>query len=265
MTTTTTSYLSLTHNLPKMQAMTLADPAVKTASAYYAANIGKVKSVNDFVGNYRLLSYALDAYGLGDQIHSTALMKKVLEEGVSNPKSLANELPQWRAFATAFNFAADGAASVSTPTAITAAKTAYVEQQLETNQGRQNPGVQLALYFKRVAPSVTSMYGILADKQLLQVVKTIFGLSSSLSMENIDLQVKTLSHFFKLSDLSNPAKLQKLTERFTAAYDTTSGASTSSFSPAVSLMNGITSSNSATSVGFSNALLQSLQGLRLGG
>ena len=40
---------------------------------------GKVTSINQFVGNYRLLSYALDAYGLGDQINSTALIKQVLE------------------------------------------------------------------------------------------------------------------------------------------------------------------------------------------
>ena len=68
MTTTTSTYLMVTKNLTKMQAMTAADPTTKTASAYYTANIGKVTSVDDFIGNYRLLSYALDAYGLGDQI-----------------------------------------------------------------------------------------------------------------------------------------------------------------------------------------------------
>src|SRR5208337_12681 len=84
--------------------MTAAEPGVKSASAYYQANIGKVTSIQDFVGNYRLLSYALNAYGLGDQINNKALITKVLEGGVSNPKSLANTLPNanWKAFATAF-------------------------------------------------------------------------------------------------------------------------------------------------------------------
>ena len=41
MTTTTSTYLSIVNNLPAMQAMTAKDPAVQTASAYYAANIGK--------------------------------------------------------------------------------------------------------------------------------------------------------------------------------------------------------------------------------
>src|SRR5260370_24350546 len=104
MTTTTATYLSISQNLAKQQAVTAANSQVKTASAYYAANIGKVTSIDQFVGNYRLLSYALDAYGLGSQINSTALIKKVLEGGVTNSKSLANTLPQWKAFATAFDF-----------------------------------------------------------------------------------------------------------------------------------------------------------------
>jgi hypothetical protein len=285
MTTTTSTYLSVMQNLPKMQAMTAANPAVKTASAYYAANIGKVTSINDFVGNYRLLSYALDAYGLGDQINSTALIKQVLEGGVTNPNSLANTLPQWKAFATAFNFAANGASSISTPTAVTATEGNYVEQQMEDNEGQQDVGVQLALYFNRVAPTVTSAYGILADKNLLEVTETIFGLPSSFSSENIDVQAKTLSSLFNISDLQNPTKLQQLTERFTASYDSTYGDSSTSSSPpltvsgsnsssssssssaALTILSGIISSNSSSDSSslFSNALLESLQGFTLGG
>lgn len=283
MTTTTSTYLSIVNNLSQMQAMTAKEPAVQTASAYYAANIGNVTSIDDFVGNYRLLSYALNAYGLGDQIDSTALIKQVLEGGVSNPNSLANTMPQWKAFATAFNFAANGAASVSTPTAVAATESDYVEQQLENNEGQQDVGVQLALYFNRVAPTVTSEYGILADKNLLEVVETIFGLPSSFSMENIDVQAKTLSDLMPLSDLTDPAKLQQLTERFTAEYDATYGNSTSSSltvagssssssspSAAVTILSGVISANSANSSSsgsslFSESLLQSLQSFHLGG
>jgi hypothetical protein len=279
MTTTTSAYLSVLQNLPRMQAMTAADPTVKTATAYYTANIGNVTSIDQFVGNYRLLSYALDAYGLGDQINSTALIKQVLQGGVSDPKSLANTLPQWKAFATAFNFAANGASSVSTATAVATTEGNYVEQQLETNQGQQDVGVQLALYFNRVAPTVTSTYGILADQNLLEVVETIFGLPTSFSAENIDVQAKAISGLFNISDLQDPAKLKQLTERFTASYDSTYGSSSSSSSLTVSgsssssagsaaltILSGIISSNaSSNSSLFSASLLQSLQGFTLGG
>ena len=161
MTSTTTAFLAVSQNLSRYQTMTAAEPAVKTASAYYAANIGSVKSISDLVGNYRLLSYALNAYGLGDQINSKGLITKVLEGGVSNPKSLANTLPnaQWKAFAAAFNFVDSGATPPSSTSAVATTTSDYVEQQLESDQGGQDVGVQLALYFQRVAPTVTSEYG----------------------------------------------------------------------------------------------------------
>ena len=89
MTTTTSAFLAVSQDLPRYQAMTAAEPAVKSATAYYQANIGSVTSIQDLVGNYRLLSYALDAYGLGDQINATALITKVLEGGVSSPKKFS--------------------------------------------------------------------------------------------------------------------------------------------------------------------------------
>ena len=293
MTSTTAAYLAISQNLPRYQAMTAAEPAVKSATAYYEANIGDVTSVQDLVDNYRLLSYALDAYGLGDQIQNKALITKVLEGGVSNPKSLANTLSdaRWQAFAKAFNFAGDGAASISSPTAVKTTTSDYVEQQLESDQGAQDVGVQLALYFERVAPTVTSEYGILADPNLLEVAQTIFGLSPASSAQSIDTQAQTLSKLMPISDLQDPAKLQQLTERFTAMYDVnygpnsgaatgltvTSDNSNSSESGAWAILADIISSNSSTlssglnaftgapTATFSNALMSSLQKFALGG
>ncbi len=293
MTTTTAAYLSVTDNLTRYQTMTAAEPAVKSATTYYQANIGKATSIQDFVGNYRLLSYALDAYGLGDQINATALITKVLEGGVTNPKSLANTLSdsRWKAFAAAFDFVGKGASSVSSASAVKSTTADYVEQQLERDQGAQDVGVQLALYFQRVAPTVSSEYGILADPNLLEVAQTIFGLSPATSATNIDAQAKALSTLMPISDLQDPKKLQQLTERFTAMYDLTygpgSGATTSltvssdnsssSQSGAAAVMADVIDSN-GQSIGsaltaftggstpmFSDALMSSLQKFALGG
>jgi Protein of unknown function (DUF1217) len=289
-TSTTTAFLAVSQNLSRYQAMTAAEPAVKTATAYYEANIGSVKSIGDLVGNYRLLSYALNAYGLGDQINSKGLITKVLEGGVSNPKSLANTLPnsQWKAFAAAFNFVDSGATPPSSASAVATTTGDYVEQQLESDQGNQDVGVQLALYFQRVAPTVTSEYGILADPNLLEVAGTIMGLAPTAAS---DLQPQTLFELMPLSDLQDPAKLTQLTERFTAMYDYTygpssgatsslsvdSGNSSSEQSGAASVLASVISSNGSvlgsalndftgsTQPTFSTALMSSMSRLTLGG
>jgi hypothetical protein len=290
MTSTTTAFLAVSQNLSRYQAMTAAEPAVKTASAYYAANIGSVKSISDLVGNYRLLSYALNAYGLGDQINAKGLITKVLEGGVSNPKALANTLPnsQWKAFAAAFNFVDSGATPPSATSAVQTTTSNYVEQQLESDQGGQDVGVQLALYFQRVAPTISNEYGILADPNLLEVAGTIMGLPPTAAS---DLQPQTLSELMPLSEMKDPAKLTQLTERFTAMYDYTYGPSsgatsglsvdtgnaTSEQSGAATVLASVISSNGSvlgdalndftgsSQPTFSTALMSSMSRLTLGG
>jgi hypothetical protein len=90
---------------------------------------------------------------------------------------------------------------------------------LETNQGKQNPGVQLALYFQRNAPNVTSIYGVLADKNLLTVVQTALGISPLTSGEPVDAQAHLLQGKLKLADFQDPKKLQAFISRFAALYD----------------------------------------------
>ncbi len=80
-------------------------------SKYYQDNIGKVKTVDDFLDNYRLFSFAMTAHGLEDMIYAKAFMKKVLESDLSDDNSFANRLTddRYKNFAAAFNFGASSA------------------------------------------------------------------------------------------------------------------------------------------------------------
>jgi hypothetical protein len=110
----------------------------------------------------------MKAYGLGDMTYAKGFVRKVLEGGVTDGDSLANRLSdsRYKDFATAFNFARYGANATTFAAATTGATEAYIRQAMETKAGDQNDGVRLALYFARKAPSITSAYGILADKAL---------------------------------------------------------------------------------------------------
>ena len=261
MLSTTASYLAVSSNLSRTQAATAADPAVKRATAYYLANIGKVKTAKDFVDNYQLFSYAMKAFGLGDLTYAKGLMTKVLEGGVKDSKALANTLsdPRYKAFATAFYFAGHGAGATSSTAVITGTTAKYVEQALEDSQGKQNQGVQLALYFRRNASSITSAYGVLADSAMLKVVQTIFGISPSSGQSNIDSQANYLGKVLNIKDLQDPAKVQKLVERFTAQWDASGNNANSASAPNALL------TTDSSGVGLSSDLLMSIAGLKLGG
>ena len=288
MSTTTSTYLSIESNLARYQQMVASEPSVKTATAYYAANIGKVSSISDLVNNYRLLSYALSAYGLGDQVNNKALVTKVLEGGYTSSKALANTLsnPNWAKFAKAFDFVGSGASSISTASAVSTTEANYDEQTLESQQGQQDVGVQLALYFQRVAPTISSSYNVLGDENLLEAFQTIFGVTLNTN-GSIDTNASIVSKMMPISDLTDPTKLKQLTERFTAQYTllygpggqnasspltvTASGTTTSSnLNAATTILSSVISGNSSyagsqTAELFSSALLTSLQSLPLGG
>ncbi len=66
MTNTLTSYMLLSRNLATSLQRKGKDPIVARETAYYQANIGKVKSIDDFMADSRLYNYAMKAYGLED-------------------------------------------------------------------------------------------------------------------------------------------------------------------------------------------------------
>jgi hypothetical protein len=256
---TLATYQAITRNLTGTLASTAATPAVQTATDYYLANIGNVKTISDFVNNYQLFSYAMTAYGLGSMTYAKGLITQVLQGGISDPNSLANTLPNsnYRALAAAFNFAANGASTTSQASATTDTVNAYVRQTLEADEGQQAPGVQLALYFQRTAPNIKSAYDILADPALLKVVQTVLNIPAASSQQNLATQAQTITNEMNIKDFQDPTKLSQFVQRFAAMYDLQS--SSTSTQPANALLVG------QGLPGISVNLLDSLQGLKLGG
>jgi hypothetical protein len=239
-------------------------PDVSRENDYFLANIGKVKSIDDFLKDYRLYSYAMKAYGLSDMTYAKALMRKVLTEGIADPKSFANKLsdPRFREFAAAFNFAALGANATQTAAATTGTATQYVQQTMEQDAGDQNQGLQLALYFARKAASIKNPFQILADKALTQVVQTALGLSPTVSSGDIDAQAAMISKMVKISDFQDPAKVTKFVQRFAAMWDASQA--TSDISNGTSTNPVLILTGQAQTTGMDSDLLSKLQSIKLG-
>jgi hypothetical protein len=233
-------------------------PDVKRESAYFLANIGKVRSIDDLMADRRLLSYALEAHGLGDMTYAKALVRKALTEGIDNPRSLANRLvdPRWRDFVTTFNFARNGAATTSFTRAKEGTVERFERQALETQAGAQNPGVRLALYFQRKAPEATSALKVLADKALSEVVRTALGVPAASAALPLDRQVAMLESRLDFTAFQDSERLGRFLDRFAARWDMDRGGEmTSTASLAAGVQGG----------GLTSDTLLRLQRLRAGG
>jgi len=152
--------------------------SVASQAKYYEANIGKVKTVDAFLKNYRLYSYALKAYGLDDMTNAKAFIRKVLESDVNDTNSFANKLTDKRfiQFAKAFNFITQGVVinngdiqtdtqeeeTLGLYTQVIGSSTAMIETEQE--------------YYKKMIGSVESVDELLADETLYKIALKAFGL-----------------------------------------------------------------------------------------
>jgi hypothetical protein len=173
------------------------------------------------------VTYVLKAYGIKENALSDDTLRKLLTSDPTDPKSYINkpENAAYRTMAVSFNFGGDGndlatpLQQVQTRSQIVATMDLYARQTMEEDAGEQNEGVRLALYFQRMAPTITSAFSILADKALLQVAQTALGLPTAMSNADIDQQANMITKKLDLADLQDPDKLKKFLARFSALYD----------------------------------------------
>jgi Protein of unknown function (DUF1217) len=254
------SYRIISENLDRTLKTTAERPQIARETKYYLANISKVKSIDDFLGNDRLYNYAMKASGLSDMSYAKAFMRKVLKEGIDSDRAFANTLsdPRYKKFAETFNFARYGETATVFERAQQGTVDNYIRQTLEEDTGDQNEGARLALYFDRKAPEITSIYQLLGDRALLKVIHTAFQIPELTSLMDIDKQAEMIGKKLDIDDLKDPEKLKKLLNRFTSLWELDNGASSSGASGTAALF-------SQSSVGISSSVLSAIQNLKLGG
>jgi hypothetical protein len=197
---------------------------------YFRQNIGKIETADELVKDYRLYRVVLSAYGLDSQINAQGLMKKVLGENWGDPKATANRLvdSRYREIAKAFNFHFAGDSKLKNAAFVEGIVDRFVTTEFEKSTENTSPGVRLALYFKRMAPNVTSWYQVLGDKPLYEVVRTALQIPAAGSQTGIDGQAKLLERRIGLDSLKDPAALERFIGRFLANYDQANASTTTS-------------------------------------
>ena len=162
---------------------------------YYDANIGKVTSVEDFLKDYRLYSYAMKAHGLEDMTYAKAFMRKVLESDLSDDNSFANKLTdqRYRQFASSFQLSS-GTAVVQTSRQIDA----VIDTFKKTKESEAESVAVETEYYKAKIGAVTSVDQLLGDERLRNYVLKTFELDTKYWSRDHLTQVLT-------SDLDDPA------------------------------------------------------------
>jgi Protein of unknown function (DUF1217) len=254
MLSTNASFRLIARDIAKSTERVAKQPDVKRDTEYYLKTVDSIKTIDAFLTNDRVYTYAMKAFGLSDMIYAKAFVRKVLTDGLDSDRSFANLLadPRFRDLAQTFNFKSTGTTTTLFDKAQKGVVDKYLQIRLEENAGKENEGVRLALYFRRKAPSITSAYGILADPALLKVVQTALSLPSAASSTAIEKQAELIKSKLDLNSLKDPAQLGKFLDRFTVMWEVKNDAQATSIGAGVE---GLTSTDT----------LLKIQSLRTGG
>ncbi len=160
----------------------------------------QVTSVDQFLNDPRLFSYAMTAYGLSDMTYAKAFMKQVLTSDLSDQNSFVNKLtdPRFQIFAKAFQFSTDGTVAKQPVIAQNSTEEddtidAYTQQQV--NKASTASGE--ATYYQANIGNITSVDQLLANPRLYDVAVRSYGLDP-------DLVSKSTIRAVLTSDLSDP-------------------------------------------------------------
>lgn len=224
--------------------------AAEAEAVYYRTQLQSLETVDQLLADVRLKNVLLVAEGLRPVDVTSDMLRAVLISDLDDPNSFANQRPEigFQKIAGSFNFDADGfirsnsSQSVQNERGLVETQRLYLTQSIEEEAGQDSLGARLALYFQRMAPTLTSNFEILADDALAQFVRIAFSISNETASSDIDKQKAMLDRYLDIDDLLDPEKVETLVQRFLALYDIDNGAQ----DPVLTLMSGNTSINFET-------------------
>ncbi|SLN31775.1 DUF1217 domain-containing protein [Pseudooctadecabacter jejudonensis] len=195
---------------------------VKRITDAFRERIGTIQTAEDLMKDRELLSVALGAFGLDDDINNTFFIQKILEEGTSDPEALANRLadPRYANLSEAFGF---GTGLTLTGLSFFADDIIdrYEARQFEKAVGQQNNDLRLAL---NVDPALDDLldtnstndgrwFGMMGNAPLREVFQTALGFPSSFATLDLDKQLEQFKEraesTFGTSDMGEIASAEK--------------------------------------------------------
>ncbi len=181
------------------QANFVKSPSIERDVEHFRSAFHEITSAAALVDNPRALKVALGAFGLQDQFNSRALIRKIVEDGVSERGALANRLADKRFldFARAFEYlsAPDNMSPQSNfPEDIIVS---YQRKLFEAAVGEQDRSIQLALTLQHELPKLSVDYSsntarwfaVIGNPYLRESFQISLGFPQEFSFLDVESQV----------------------------------------------------------------------------
>lgn len=204
---------------------------VSRATDYFRENIGKVRNAADLVADRQLLSVALGAFGLDEDIDNRFFVRKILEDGTLNDDALANRLAdnRYAEFSRAFGFGDRAVPRTSLSSFPNEIIDRFETQQFSRAVGDQNNDLRLAMnvatgigdILEQNSTNTGRWFSIMGNAPLRSVFQTALGLPSSIASIDLDQQreifeerAASILGSGDVASLADPVEQEKLIRLF---------------------------------------------------
>ena len=204
---------------------------LKRDTDHFAEKIASVTNAEDLVADRQLLSVALGAFGLQDDINNKFFIQKMLSEGTTADDALANRFTDSRYsdFSAAFGLGPGEIRGGLKPGFAEEIIAQYQANSFEVATGAQDETMRIALYAERTLGDIVSGSGseaqkwftIMGQPPLRTLFETAFGLPDAFGQADIDQQLGVFqdraSSIFGVSDPAEFADSENL-DRLMTTY-----------------------------------------------
>lgn len=215
-----------------------ADGSDKNDVDYFRKVAAKLTTPEALLKDYRALSFVAASFGLGAQIDQTAILRKLMTENPNDPKSLAMQLSdeRYRKFASALSLWAPP--PFSSQATVDSVIAGFRQQSFENSIGRDNGALQEAAYFTRNALGATKLSQLMADKALLDVVRTALGIPDSFSNLDYTQQKTILAARVDMRQFATPEGVARFVNKYLVMEQLKQSQAASASDPMLSLFSG---------------------------
>ncbi len=217
----------------------VSSPDVQREVEYFRENAVNITSVDQLMSDRRVLEVVLNAFGLEEDLDKGAFIRKVIEEGSTDPEAFANRLvaPAYREMADFLGFGNFGGTLVF-DFARDEIVDRYLTHRFELAVGEQDFDLRLAMNFKQDAAELagsasnekTMWLRLLGSSPIRSVIEGALFLPSNFALIDLDQQVEEIQsraqQAFGTStqDLfQNSENVDRMVERFLLRQQTLGG------------------------------------------
>lgn len=243
----------LERTLEAQQTAFVESPALARSTDYFRENISKITSAADLVADRQLLSVALGAFGLDEDIKNKFFIQKVLDDGTTSDDALSSKLADksYAALSAAFGFGDEVGALTGLTGFADKILNRYEKKQFEIAVGEQSSDLRLALGLKEDLDDITAQtqsenaqwFSMMGSPTLRNVFETALGLPSSLARIDLDQQLTTFQDRArsvfgtdKIADFTAPDKQEDLLRLFLIRSEANNSAAITSGNIALTLL-----------------------------